>query len=156
MFIGFDLGAKLGYAVLSMDGDRIASGTWSFGKRQPSSVQSLYDRLVVLATKYDVVLVGYEKVNFFHRGFKAAHAYGTYEAILWLVAQQFDWPLQSVPIQHIKKLATGFSNADKDEVEVAVYRRWNGYVSTDDNEADSLWCCEYVRRSYLGEIDGCI
>lgn len=151
MFAGFDLGAKFGYAVLDLDGYRLESGTWILGKRDPSSLTSLHTYLQLFRTRHNITIVGYEKVNFFGGGTKAAHAYGGYEAVLWLIAHQYKWSLVQIPVQRIKKLATGDCKADKDQVGAAALTRW-AHVTVDDNEADSLFVAEYARREFLGEL----
>lgn len=151
-FAGFDLGGNCGYAILSDSGQRIASGTIKLGKRCPQSIHSFYDQLITLARKYDIAQVGYEKVAFFARkgGIQAAHAYGGYEAVLWLVSVQYGWSLDEIAVGTIKKLATGSGRAEKEDVEVASFTRW-AYVPGDDNESDALWVAEYARRKFLGE-----
>jgi Holliday junction resolvasome RuvABC endonuclease subunit len=152
VFAGFDLGAKFGYAVLDNDGNRVVSGTWLLGKREPSSIDKLYTHLRLLSTKHNnIAIVGYEKVNFFGKGVKAAHAYGNYEGVLWLIAVLNKWELEYVTVQRIKKTATGFSNADKEEMEAAAMTRW-ARVPDDDNEADALFCAEYLRLKFFGSL----
>lgn len=152
MFAGFDLGANLGYAVLDITGHRVASGTLRLGKRSPESTVKAYQSLGRLFSKYCPSIVGYEKVTFFGRGFKAAHAYGTYEAVLWLVAVSSQSLIEQFTVKDIKRVATGFSNATKDEVGAAAFTRW-AYVTVDDNEADALWVAECSRRRFLdGDI----
>lgn len=151
MFAGFDLGANFGYAVLDDDGNRVVSGTWEFGKRTPESTERVYEALLELFEIHLPVIVGYEKVNFFHRGIKAAHAYGTYESILWLVSRKYKVVLEQFTVNKIKKVATGFGNAEKDEMEAAAMTRW-AHIPGDDNEADALWIAECARLGFLGSV----
>lgn len=149
MFAGFDLGANCGFAVLDENGNRVTSGTLKLGKRSPESIAKFHQALTSLFEIHLPTHVGYEKVNFFHRGIKAAHAYGSYESILWLVVQAFKVPTEQFTVNKIKKTATGFGNAEKDEMEAAAMTRW-AYVPNDDNEADALWIAECARRWSLG------
>lgn len=148
MFAGFDLGAKLGYAFVDISGYRVDSGTLRLGKRSPESTEKAYLHLVRLFEKHHPSIVGYEKVTFFGRGYKAAHAYGTYEGVLWLVATETVSILEQFTVKEIKKVATGFTNATKDEVGAAVLARW-AYLTIDDNEADALWIAECARRRFI-------
>lgn len=149
MFAGFDLGAKLGYAVLSIDGHRVTSGTWKLGKRTPESVSKAHRLISDLVTEHRPPIIGYEKVTFFGRGVQAAHAYGSYEAALWLVCVESESLLEQFTVKQVKKLATGYSNATKEEIEAQVLVRW-AYLPEDDNESDALWIAESTRRQFLG------
>jgi Holliday junction resolvasome RuvABC endonuclease subunit len=152
MFYGFDLGANCGFAVLDSEGSRVVSGTWKLGKRRPESIERFYQKLTALLLEYPPTAIGYEKVNFFQRGSKAAHAYGTYEGVLWVAARNLlgdEAVLAMFTVGGIKKLATGYGKAEKEEMEVAAMTRW-AYIPDDDNEADALWCAECTRREQLG------
>jgi len=150
IFAGFDLGSNFGYAILAPDGMRIDSGTWSLGKRSGKSLSNLYMSMSTVLTSYADLVVSYELVRGTHSGKNAAHAYGGYEAILWMVCYDADIPsdrIVGVSVQQIKKAATGFSNADKDEVEAAAYSKWLK-LPDDNNESDALWCAEVSRLKY--------
>lgn len=147
LFAGFDLGSKCGYAVLDEDGNIIESGTWRLGKRTGSSMYTFYDNVKRLLT-LGVEHVGYEKVHGRHASKNAAHAYGGYEAVLWMSCHQcgvLTSEIEQVTVQAVKKTATGFADASKEEVEAATYAKWD-IIPEDDNESDALWIAESVRR----------
>lgn len=72
-----------------------------------------------------------------HLGVDAAHCYGGFLATLTTWCEANSIPYAGVPVQHIKKYATGKGNANKAAVITAVRKRWNKNV-TDDNEADAI------------------
>lgn len=148
-FLGLDLGGKCGYALLDVDGSRITSGVWNLGKRSPESLHKFKDSLSFLVATHVPIVLCYEKVNMYHLGKQAAHAYGGYESIAWVIAVEFRIEILTVTVQRLKKLATGFSNAEKDEVGAAALQKWN-HVTLDDNEADALYAAEYGRLQTLG------
>lgn len=79
--------------------------------------------------------VYYEEVRR-HLGTDAAHAYGGYLSQLTVWAEENGVPYEGVPVQTIKRFATGKGNASKDAVLDAV-RGW-GYRPHDDNVADAI------------------
>lgn len=147
MFAGFDLGGKCGYALLDFEGAIIVRGTWQFGKRTPESASLYFDRITNLIETHLPLVIGYEKVMQWHRSMIAATAYGGYEFILWALSHRYSIPLQLVSVQAIKKIATGFGNAEKKEVMAAAYSRWK-VVPDDDNQADALFIAEAVRVAH--------
>lgn len=99
-----------------------------------------------------VTAVCYEIVRR-HRGVHAAHAYGGYEAILWMTCHDLGIPTNHIigaTVQQIKRCATGDGHAEKEDIEAQAMARWC-YMPEDDNEADSLWCAEVARRMLNGE-----
>jgi len=147
MIAGIDLGAKCGYALLTEDGYRVSSDTWSLGKRSGASYQRFENLLEELFLE-GVSAVGYEKVRR-HRGVEAGHAYGAYEALLLKACYNAGIEmLIQVTVQEAKRAATGSGAADKDDMESAALAHW-AYIPDDDNEADALWIAECTRRRLL-------
>jgi Holliday junction resolvasome RuvABC endonuclease subunit len=111
---------------------------------------SFYDSLKTGFIVHSVECVGYEQVRPNQQMSKiAANAYGGYESILMLLCEELHLPLQPFLPHEVKKAAVGFVQAEKGDMEAAVFKRWGVIVSTHD-EADSLWVCELVRRKVLG------
>jgi Holliday junction resolvasome RuvABC endonuclease subunit len=144
MYVGFDLGANCGAAVLDSEGRRVSSTTWELGKRTGSSLYTYQRKLYDLLQTYVPLKVGYERVMQNHRSRAAACAFGGYEGILWAVCFDIGVELIPVGVGSIKKAATGMGDADKEEMEAAAYGRWD-HVPEDDNEADALFIADYVR-----------
>jgi len=149
MFAGFDLGGKTGYALLDDRGCRIRSGTLKLGKRSQESLKKLYEFLVTFLE--DALFIGYEKVTFFSKGTKAAHAYGSYEAILWHVCSTLKLDPEMVHVGTLKKFSTGNGRASKEDMEAFVWSTFN-YVPYDDNEADALCIAYYFYNEYINSI----
>jgi Holliday junction resolvasome RuvABC endonuclease subunit len=146
MFAGFDLGGNTGYAFLDAEGNRIRSGTLSLGKRCQESIEKLYcffnDFLI------NAIFVGYEKVTFFSKGFKASHAYGSYEAILWHVCSKYELNPEMIHVATLKKASTGDGKATKDDMEAFIWSIFK-YTPYDDNEADAICIAHYFYRKYM-------
>jgi crossover junction endodeoxyribonuclease RuvC len=149
IILSLDLGTHCGWKI----GDRelALSGVREFGNsrfegggmRFVKFVKSLRDLTVNLRPE----LVVYEEVRR-HLSTDSAHVYGGLMATLtsWCEKEQF--PYQSVPVQTIKKFATGKGNASKADV-VAAVQSW-GLQPRDDNEADAMALWEYAQREFGG------
>jgi crossover junction endodeoxyribonuclease RuvC len=86
-----------------------------------------------------------------HKGTKAAHKYGGFQALLTSWCEQHQLPYQGVPVGTIKKHITGKGNATKYAVINAIKSK--GFNPVDDNEADSLALMDYVLAKYnRGEL----
>lgn len=159
LFIGLDLGSHFGYAVLGADGTRVNSGMWNFGRmagRHPGERVNLarYRIGELLRTyaerKPGRVRVAYELVRR-HEGVEAAHVYG---GLQWLVLGEcsaYGLTAETVEVAELKRAAVGAGGgkmAGKGAVLAAALERWGGVQ--DDNEADSLWISEVLRRRALG------
>ena len=83
----------------------------------------------------------YEEVRR-HRGTDAAHIYGGLMGTFTAWCEERNIPYKGIPVQHIKKYATGRGNADKQSV-IAAVRNW-GYAPRDDNEADAIALWHFV------------
>lgn len=146
---GFDLGAHFGAAFLDQEGKRLFSCTMSFGKRTSMSLvlveRFLYSKLM----DFETTVVGYEAVKQHHRSRAAACAYGSYEAVLWIVCENLGIPVVPVNVQEVKKLAL-VPNPDKEDMEAAAKVIFN-HITHDDNEADALLVAEVTRRKMLNE-----
>lgn len=142
--LALDLGTKTGWAW--HDGQLCNSGTRIHRhtkKHHPGHVYRIYHAW--LESLLDSLLpdvVYYEKVRR-HLGTDAAHMYGGYQAILLALCAERDIRVEGVPVQTIKKHATGKGNAKK-EIIVALIKSL-GYEPCDDNEADALALLNYAR-----------
>jgi Holliday junction resolvasome RuvABC endonuclease subunit len=146
-FAGFDLGGKTGYALLNSNGKLERSGTLVLGKRCPSSIEKLYEFLDNFLE--ETVFVCYEKVSFFSKGTKAAHAYGSYEAILWHACTKYDVEPEMIHVATLKKNTMGSGRATKEDMETFVFSKF-GYVPYDDNEADAICIAYHLFTKYDG------
>lgn len=147
-FIGIDPATACGWALLSSDGSRIASGVWDLKSRRHEGGGMRYLRarrmLIELLDGREIEAVGYEEVRR-HAGTSAAHVYGGLIAVITAVCEEREIPYQGQPVGTVKKLATGKGNASKTAMVRAAEDRWSMTVS-DDNEADALYVAEATRR----------
>lgn len=92
-----------------------------------------------------VGLVLYEEVRN-HVSNDSAHAYGGYYATLTAWCESRKIPYTGVPVQTIKKHATGKGNADKRLM--LAFARALGYDPKDDNEADAIHLLRYGLETF--------
>ncbi len=147
MMIGFsptlaiDSGTTTGWALLDQDG-RVTSGTWKLQARkgQPPETRykNFYELLTALLENGKIQRVVYEKV-YRHIGTDAAHCYGGLIAVLTIACLQAGISFGHLPVQTIKKHATGKGNAKKDMMLLFAKKKWPGYTFKDDNEVDARW-----------------
>lgn len=137
VILALDLGTKTGWAV-SRSG-QIFSGVENFtptrfdggGMRFVRFIKFLDDLHLTTA----IERVYFEEVRR-HTAVTAAHVYGGFWSHLGSWCETHSIPYQGVPVQTIKKHATGKGNASKEDVIRAVKKR--GFNPKDDNEADAI------------------
>lgn len=145
--LALDLGSKAGWAWWNPVLQTVQHGTWQDKKSRFDGGGMRYLRfrhwLGEMHTLLGVDMVVYEEVRN-HKGVDAAHVYGGLMAHLtaWCEEQSQAIPYQGVPVQTIKKHATGKGNASKDEVKASVAAL--GHAFKDDNEADALALLHYT------------
>lgn len=142
--LALDLGTKTGWAwhdgQLCNSGTRINRAT---KKHHPGHVYRVYEAwLDSLLDSFRPDVVYFEQVRR-HLGTDAAHKYGGFHAILACQCAVRDIRLEGVPVQTIKKHATGKGNAGKGLMISAMSRP--DFEPCDDNEADALALLEYAR-----------
>ena len=142
--LALDLGQNCGWA-LHCDG-KIKSGVWSL---KPTKFDSHGQRFLLLKRhlEIEIIIGGVEKVFFEsvrkHIGTDAAHAYGAYMGVLQTTCLENDIPYEGVPVQTIKKHATGRGNADKQQMVDAAVQQFKSINVIDDNHADALHLLDY-------------
>lgn len=136
--LALDLGTTTGWAV--NENGVITSGVSTFkpgrfeggGFRFIRFSRWLTEMLSGLSS-CDIVL--FEEVRR-HLSTDAAHCYGGLMAHLTAACDLNGVPYQGVPVQTIKKHATGRGNAKKPDIIAAMVQK--GHKPKDDNEADAL------------------
>lgn len=135
--LALDLGTTTGWAYRNPDGV-ISTGTAKFanGRYHGGGYRFVAFRawLIYMLQAPDV-RVYFEEVRR-HLGVDAAHIYGGFLAHLTGYCEQHEIPYCGVPVQTIKKHATGKGNAKKDAMVEAANAA--GCITTDDNEADAF------------------
>lgn len=135
--LALDLGTKTGFA-LAQDAN-IIYGVQNFSVRRFEGGGMRYLRferwLDEIKATCDIEEVVFEEVRR-HKATDAAHVYGGLLGALSAWCEKHEIPYEGVPVQHIKKYATGKGNSNKAGVINAV-RSW-GFNPQDDNDADAL------------------
>lgn len=140
--LAIDPGTRCGWC-LGQPGERPVLDAWDLGSRRHEGGGMRFLRLRnYLAELLDGPgtrpdLVVYEEVRR-HLGTEAGHIYGGIIAEITAAAEQRKIPYQGVPVQHIKKYATGSGNADKDAVLRAMRARHKRIDVLGYDEADAL------------------
>lgn len=147
-YIGIDPGTACGWAVLAVDGSRLASGVWNLASRRHEGGGMRYVRartsLLALLDAYPYAALGYEEVAR-HAGTTAAHVYGGLVAVITSACEERGVPYSGQPVGSVKRHATGKGNANKEAMVGAALARWGGVNVEDDNEADALWVADLLR-----------
>ena len=116
------IGTSCGWAF-SPAGQTIISGVWDLRPDKASGGGLPFVKFVTRLNELDdakaIDLVVYEEAGN-RKGVTAAHAYGGYMSHLTAWCEEKHIPYQGVPVQRIKKFATGKGNATKDDVILAV------------------------------------
>ena len=141
--LALDFGRKTGWALgtLADDGSPIIydSGTQSLKitkrSEHPSSFSAFHSWLDAMITSHGVTHVAYELVRR-HAGVKAAHAWGGYYSITYLLCSARNVSITPVEVGTVKKNWTGSGNANKQRMIDEARRR--GYNPSGDDEADAL------------------
>ena len=148
--LAFDLGTRTGwsrnlttgqyvYGTLDLRGGRYAGGGMRYVLLGNELVTLLHD---------GIDLVVYEEVRR-HLGVDAAHVYGGLLAVLTAACGKRKIPYQGVPVQTIKKHATGKGNASKDAM---VSAAWDIIMRADlpltSDEADAICLLDYAVKTY--------
>lgn len=147
--LNLDLGTKTGWAVIRSCGE-ILWGTQSF---QPGRYEGGGMRYLRFAQWLDemysiskIEAIHFEEVRR-HIGTDAAHVYGGFLSHVSAWAEGKSIPYLGVPVQTIKKFATGKGNAKKEMVIQAVRDR--GYTVHNDNEADAVALALYIKNKMV-------
>jgi Holliday junction resolvasome RuvABC endonuclease subunit len=142
--VGLDTGTSFGYAHLRAHPDRVEhvrSGLWDLNvfdrKKRGRRLGHCYE---LLGGLFDTLIdaVCYEDVAR-HRGVKAAHSFGAFESIVQMVAAYYGVPWFGYFPGTLKKEATGFGHASKQEVSDAMAKMFNITILGDDH-SDALAC----------------
>lgn len=138
--LALDLGTQTGWATHSSG--VTVSGTVSFksGRYEGGGMRFLRFRKW-LKEMFEIEkpnAVYFEEVRR-HLSTDSSHVYGGLLAILTAEAEAHSIAYQGIPVQTIKRHATGKGNAKKDAMIAAAKSRWPDHNIEDDNQADALW-----------------
>lgn len=144
--LALDLGITCGWAVSPTQ-----SGIW---KLKPSQFDSAGERfrkfrkyLTDIISTYGVTYIVYEEVHA-HRAVIAAQLYGSWVAVLQIVALDQNIEYQGIGVGTIKKHA-GKGNFKKEEMIAAAQRFYPSVNIIDDNHADALCLLHYAQSNLI-------
>ena len=146
-----DLGSKFGWCVLC-DGIIVDHGAVDLAKLAKSfgvnGEKCFFDWLLRTIDHYTIDYIVYEDVVA-HTGVYAAHKYGGYKAILYVIFPKEK--LLGVNVKKIKKTLCGNGNATKHHVIQYVFSELD-IVVTDHNESDAIAIAYYVQKTFANRI----
>lgn len=148
IILALDLGTNTGWKI--GDTELSVSGTQNFGNSRFDGGGVRFIKFIrfldqIAAEKMKPDLVVFEEVRN-HAGNTAAHVYGGFWSHLMSWCEKQGIPYTAVPVQTIKKFATGKGNASKTDMIVAAQAK--GFEPADDNEADAIWLWEYAQKQF--------
>lgn len=149
--LAIDPGTNLGWAV---NKDPVDYGHLSLATKRTEGAGMRYVRLKSMLTDLkvsigDLDLVVFEEVRR-HLGTQAAHVYGGIIAVLMMWCESHDVAYISVPVQHVKKFATGKGNATKSMMVDAAIHKYGLESKPTEDEADALAILGWAVAEYGG------
>jgi crossover junction endodeoxyribonuclease RuvC len=142
-FVGIDLGTLTGFAVYCRCGSRVhfvktAQMKYSETRFSGGGVRFLHFKkdLESILNEFRPVFVGFEKVEFRHRGAMAAAAYNGFLSVLTVVLEEYKIPYDGYAPGTCKKAMTGRGNSSKEAVRREVCVRY-GIDEISEDEADA-------------------
>lgn len=148
--LGIDPGTHCGWAYL-YGSETMISGVWNLKGGRFEGYGMRFVRMRNLLEENNQTgkpdLVAFEEVRR-HMGVDAAHIYGGVVAVISAWCEQNKVPYHAIPVQHIKKLATGKGNANKEAMLAAAKERWPTWPFVDDNEADARFIALHAATEF--------
>lgn len=149
--LSLDLGTQTGWAI-HLNDNHITSGSENFKPTRFQGAGMRYLRFGHWLEQLQIFTGGIDAVYFEevrrHLGVDASHCYGAFFGMLSSFCEDKKIPYLGVPVQTIKKHATGKGNASKQMVIDAVTAK--GFDPVDDNQADALALLDYVLTQNKG------
>ena len=143
--LALDFGQDCGHAA-QVDG-KIISGVWSLkpSKFDSAGVKFLkFKRHIEAEIEfYEIKKVFYEAVRR-HLGTDSAHCFGSYMGVCVTLCLEKGIEYEGVPVQTIKKHATGSGNADKKQMVMAAITKYPKINILNDDHADALHLLDYA------------
>ena len=143
--LALDLATTTGWALSEDIGttQNISSGIWKLKINRFAGGGMRYVRLRKFLDEIGKVdLLSFEEVHR-HMGTAAAHIYGGCLATITAWAEENNIPYEGIPVQTIKKFATGKGNASKEKM-VQAFTDKTGQIPESDDEADAYWILMYT------------
>ena len=143
--LAIDPGTLCGWACRTRSG--ITSGVWDLKVQRYEGAGMRFVRLGNFLGEFkNIDMVVFEEVRR-HAGTLAAHVYGGVVGVVmaWAEIEKVDYV--SVPVQTIKRFATGKGNAKKELMISSCIEKLK-IQPVDDNHADALWILNWAVNHY--------
>lgn len=164
LIIGIDGGAKTGYGIVELSGARHESGVIDLAKHVPvnrvpaelrpgakfAALNNAFRSMLSAIPREHIILVAHEQSSFGGSGASAMMGYG-YATTIELVCDLLGIPCVQILASQVKKTATTFGVARKNEVVDAANTRWGLSLAggNGSHEADALFVAEAARLRWL-------
>lgn len=147
LILGLDPATTCGWALLTLEGERRASGVWKLPTDHAARLALFDEHLRALNRQWPgaVRCIGYEATNRHRSRAQARVAYGL-EAVILLRASAWDCAALYPTAQQVKTTSGQTGRADKGAMLQSARERWGPGVQTHD-EADALWVAEWTRTN---------
>lgn len=150
--LGLDIATTTGWAIAeAAEGKRTLfhCGEWALGKTDGRGLLT-FDKKLELQLAQGVTRVACEDVLFI-RSRAQGHSYGALRGMVLKTCYDWGVPVLWVPVQRVKRHATGSGAADKADMVAAASKRFGPSVAGDaeltDNMADALWVLDYALQN---------
>ncbi|GMV83917.1 MAG: hypothetical protein AMXMBFR7_51010 [Planctomycetota bacterium] len=144
--LALDLGHRTGW-VLFRDGT-LRPGEWDlshYSKTEPGRrFQDFFHRLMAIHEEFRLTDIYFEEVHGHFGNVTPAHVYAGYKTLLQFFCAENGIECVGVPVQTIKRHATGSGRASKAEVITAMRKEFNPIPIESDNVADAFALLSYV------------
>lgn len=152
--LALDIGIKTGYAIWTTQGQSVRNTStllsgvkeFKFKRGDSPDIRFLMFRAWLRRTvkTYNIKLIIYEKA--FLRGGAASDFLKGFILIIRMIAVEFDCSYTGLMGTSLKKYATGYGKASKEDMVLTATQRY-GKVK-DDNQADALHLLAYARENF--------
>ena len=160
--LGLDLGTRTGWAAGDREGGNVSFGTWTLATPKEVTAQRrngadrncdiriprLFHHIKEAVDKFKVQHIVFEDVKFI-KTVAQGQLWSSLRSCVWLQTNDAGFPeveIRAVPVQTLKKFATGWHTASKDQMVKAALRCFpeaKKVKKFDDNMADALHLLRY-------------
>ena len=152
--LAIDPGTNCGYAM-AINGKILAcnSGVWDLANQRDEGAGMRFLKLRNHIAQLEPDVIFYERVNQRQKSNAAARVYDGIVANIQSYCEEYNIPYRGIPVQTIKKHATGKGNVNKDLMLAAARKKWNyRFTDKEHDRADALWILDCGLKT-LGNIN---
>ncbi len=154
-WLGLDPSTKTGVVVLNFDGKVEYASEWAISLAKTATFEDRMGRLNQFFAKLNYLLNEYYHLNLRCAiegyGFANTHTLATLVEIGTTFRKALHnriIPTVEVPPSSLKKFVTGKGNTKKDQMRLAIYKKW-GFEHDSDNIVDAYGLARYVQHLNL-------